>query len=108
MDEKTLGEMISDHKKTLNESKKAYSPIHTKAQKFKTEEDPISFVKVEIGYKSGSVLHEVRDEEYSIDALSYTLDKKTQKVKDEEGAFLGFEPTGEYILTIKVKYTRPQ
>lgn len=100
--------MISDHKKTLNESKKAYSPIHTKAQKFKTEEDPISFVKVEVGYKSGNVAHIISDEDYSIDDFSYQMSRKTQKVKGDEGEFLGFEPTGEYVLTIKVKYTKPQ
>lgn len=82
--------------------------IEPKKMKLKSEEDPISFVKMEIGYKSGTVVHEVSDEVYSIDALSYTLDKKTQKVKGDAGEFLGFEPTGEYVLTIKVKYTRPQ
>lgn len=75
----------------------------------KLQEEPISFVKIFIGYKGGQLItHDVSDTDYSIDALSYTIDKKTQKVKGDEGEFLGFEPTGEYVLTIKVKYTKPQ
>lgn len=105
MDSKTIGDIIKENpelKKAMEEHKAI--PL----KKLKSEEDPVNFVKIEIGYKSGTVAHVVNQEEYSIDAIHYILDKKTQKVKGEEGEFLGFEPTGEYVLTIKVKYTRPQ
>ncbi len=54
------------------------------------------------------IVHEigVNDDDVRIVSVQHGILEKMQKAKDEEGNFLGFEPTGEYELTLKVKFIK--
>jgi hypothetical protein len=70
---------------------------------------PVTDVTVIVGYvsKDGSrqeVIHDIHN--VRIASCVHQVDEKLQKAKDEEGNFIGFEPTGEYSLTLKVKYLK--
>lgn len=70
---------------------------------------PVSDVTVVIGYtdrdgKRQEVIHDIAN--VQIIGCHHQVEEKVQKIKDEDGRFAGFEPTGENILTIKVKYLK--
>ncbi len=84
------------------------SPIK-KQEPRKSCSNEITDVRIVIGYKApDGTRHEaiqmIDPNEYIIDGYTLTIDKKTQKCKDEEGNFLGFEPTGEQLLSFKAKF----
>ena len=71
---------------------------------------PITDVTVIIGMinREGhreEIIHDINTEERKrIVLCNHNIEEKMQKAKDDEGAFIGYEPTGEYTLTLKVKY----
>lgn len=72
---------------------------------------PVSDVAVVIGFKTKSgkreeIVHAIDSDDVRIVTCAHTVEEKVKQSKDEEGNLLGFEPTGEYILTLKVKYTK--
>jgi hypothetical protein len=71
---------------------------------------PVSDVRVIIGYTDAAgvrteVVHQVGSTE-RITSVVHSVDEKQQKSKDDEGNFIGFEPTGEYVLKLAVKYNK--
>lgn len=72
---------------------------------------PVGDVAVIIGYlnkdgKREEIMHVIDGGEVQIASCSHTVEEKYQKAKDSEGNLLGFEPTGECVLTLKVKFYR--
>lgn len=72
---------------------------------------PVKDVTVIIGYvdKDGhrtEVVHDIGPGIH-ITGVMHSVVEKQQKTKDDDGSFLGFEPTGEYELQLKVKYNKP-
>lgn len=72
---------------------------------------PVVDVAVVIGYKTKSgkreeIVHTIDSEEVRIAICNHSVEEKVKQAKDEEGNIIGFEPTGEYILTLKVKYIK--
>lgn len=72
---------------------------------------PVSDVTLIIGYRDRQgarqeVIHDIVDSDHRIVMCSHNVIEKVQKVKDDEGNLMGFEPTGEYEVTIKIKYVR--
>jgi hypothetical protein len=69
----------------------------------------INSVGVVIGYKTKKgieeVVHQIDGEEVTITSCQHEVVKKMRQVK-EEGQVVGYEPTGEETLVIKVKYIR--
>lgn len=70
---------------------------------------PISDVSVIVGYvdkegKRQEVIHDIAN--VRIIGCQHQVEEKVQKVKDEDGNFAGWEPTGENILTLKVKWLK--
>lgn len=67
---------------------------------------PVERVRVEVFYENDqAVVHDIKDTR--IVSAAYTVVEKQQKMKDPEtGALIGFEPTGEYEMTVKVKYIK--
>lgn len=67
---------------------------------------PITDVTVIIGYKTRQgrqeVIHDIGPD-FRITTASHSVEEKVRPVT-EQGQFLGMEPTGEYLLTLKVKY----
>jgi hypothetical protein len=70
---------------------------------------PISNVGVVIGYQTKKgieeVVHQVDGDDVTITSCTHEVVKKMRQVK-EEGQVVGFEPTGEETLILKVKYIR--
>ena len=70
---------------------------------------PVNSVGVVIGYntKKGieEVVHQVDGDDVTITSCIHEVVKKMRTVK-ENGAVVGYEPTGEETLTIRVKYIR--
>lgn len=69
-------------------------------------ESEVEYVHVVVGYKTKNGTQEVvhqMDDGVTIDKFVYDLERKQEKVK-EDGALIGFAPTGEEILKITVKY----
>lgn len=76
-----------------------------------TDATPVADVAVVLGFRTKSgkreeVVHTIDSDEVSIVSCTYAVERKIRQVKDEAGKSLGFEPTGEYVLTLKVKYTQ--
>lgn len=72
---------------------------------------PVSDVTLIIGYRDRQgarqeVIHDIVDSDHRIVMCSHNVLEKVQKVKDDQGNLMGFEPTGEYEVTIKIKYVR--
>lgn len=66
-------------------------------------------VRVIMTYRQadGSLTHGeivVNPNDNIIDSNTITQEQKIAKAKDEEGNLIGFEPTGEYTLLLKLKY----
>lgn len=71
---------------------------------------PVRDVTIVIGYTTtdgqrSEVTHEVGPGLRIVGFVQGVVEKM-QKTKDDDGRLLGFEPTGEYELTLKVKYTK--
>lgn len=70
----------------------------------------ISGVMVDLTFRGRDgesvVQHVINGREVKIVGYHMTISKKTQKSKNEEGNLIGFEPTGEEELVLKVKYIR--
>ncbi len=72
---------------------------------------PVTDVAVVIGYKTKNgkkeeIVHTIDSDDVRIVTCSHTVEEKMKAAKDEEGNSLGFEPTGEYVLTLKVKFIK--
>lgn len=72
---------------------------------------PVTSASVVIGYlgkdgKENEVVHTVDGEVVEIVSCVHDVKKKMRAAKDDEGNVIGFEPTGEEELTLKVKYIR--
>lgn len=70
---------------------------------------PVSDVTVIIGYKDRDgrrteVIHDIAD--VRITECQHSFAEKQKMTKDNDGQLLGFEPTGEYILKLLVKYNK--
>ena len=71
---------------------------------------PITDVTVIIGMRNREgnreeIIHDINTENKKrIVLCNHNIEEKMQKAKDDEGMFIGYEPTGEYTLTLKVKY----
>jgi hypothetical protein len=70
---------------------------------------PVSDVTVIIGYKDRDgrrveVIHDVND--VRITECTHSFTEKQKLAKDEDGHILGFEPTGEYVLKLTVKFNK--
>jgi len=71
---------------------------------------PITDVTVIIGMRNREgnreeIIHDINTEQKKrIVLCNHNIEEKMQKAKDDEGIFIGYEPTGEYTLTLKVKY----
>lgn len=66
-------------------------------------------VRVIMTYRGadGSLTHGeivVNPNDNIIDSSTIQQEQKIGKAKDEEGNLIGFEPTGEYTLLLKLKY----
>lgn len=71
-----------------------------------------AYVTVCIGQigKDGKIhetLHQIDSDEFSISEVFVQEKAAKAKVKDDDGALVGFEPTGEQELVLKVKYHIP-
>lgn len=70
---------------------------------------PVDSVGVVIGYSARDgvreVVHQVNGSEVEIISCIHSVEKKMRACK-EDGQLVGFEPTGEEVLTLKVKYIR--
>lgn len=71
---------------------------------------PVSDVAVVIGFKTKNgqreeIVHTIDSDDVSITNCLHSVEQKVKQAKSVTGELLGFEPTGEYILTLKVKYT---
>lgn len=72
---------------------------------------PITDVTLIIGMKTKDgkreeVIHDINtDDALRIVTCSHTIEEKTRACK-EDGQLVGYEPTGEYVLTLKVKYIK--
>jgi len=70
---------------------------------------PIDSVGVVIGYTARDgvreVVHQVNGSEVEIISCVHSVEKKMRACK-EDGQLIGYEPTGEETLTLKVKYIR--
>jgi len=72
---------------------------------------PITDVSVIIGMlnregKREEIIHDINTADATRIVLCHqNIEEKTRAVK-EEGQLVGYEPTGEYILTVKVKYIK--
>jgi hypothetical protein len=74
-------------------------------------EFPVDHVAVAINYRGkkdgNEVVHTVDGEKVQIVSCTHDIKKKMRQNKDKEtGDLLGFEPTGEEELIVKVKYIR--
>jgi hypothetical protein len=72
---------------------------------------PIEYVHVVVGHKDKDgtrheVVHKVDGTDVAISKFNLSHEQKFAKVKNEEGLPLGFEPTGEEVLTVTVKYIK--
>lgn len=72
---------------------------------------PVNSASVVIGYrgkdgKENEVVHTVDGETVEIVSCTHDIKKKMRAAKDDEGNVIGFEPTGEEELVLKVKYIR--
>jgi hypothetical protein len=72
---------------------------------------PVSSASVVIGYlgkdgKESEVVHTVDGEAVEIVSCTHDIKKKMRASKDDDGNVIGFEPTGEEELVLKVKYIR--
>jgi len=70
---------------------------------------PFSDVTVIVGRRNAAgerteQMHNIDSRDFRITGFSEVVIEKMQKVKDDTGNLMGFEPTGEYELTIKVRY----
>ena len=77
----------------------------TKANTF-----PVDSVTVVLGYqtKKGTeeVVHTIDGQQVQIVSCHHQIEKKVKAMKNEDGTLLGYEPTGEETLTLKVKYIK--
>lgn len=72
---------------------------------------PVTSASVVIGYlgkdgKENEVVHTVDGDVVEIISCIHDVKKKMRPSKNEDGSLVGFEPTGEEELTLKVKYIR--
>lgn len=70
---------------------------------------PVNDVAVVIGYmnkngKREEIVHHVDGSAVQIALCEHKVEEKYQKCKAEDGALIGYEPTGEVTLTLRVKY----
>lgn len=70
---------------------------------------PISDVTIIVGRRNAvgqrtEQMHNIDGRDFRITCFSEVVAEKMQKVKDDNGNLVGFEATGEYELTIKLKY----
>lgn len=70
---------------------------------------PISDVTIIVGRKNlegqrTEEMNNIDGRDFRITGFSEVVVEKMQKVKDDQGNLMGFEPTGEYELTVKVRY----
>lgn len=69
----------------------------------------INSVGVVVGYKTSKgineVVHQIDGEEVTITSCSHSVVKKMRAVK-EDGQTVGYEPTGEEELVLRVKFIR--
>lgn len=56
--------------------------------------------------KRQEIVHQIDGSDVRIVSVSHSINKKVKPAKDDDGAVIGFEPTGEYELTLKVKYIK--
>jgi hypothetical protein len=74
----------------------------------KTQSNKITDVKITLGFNSPSGRHEAQyvipAEDFIIDSYAVADEEKVMKAKGDSGEFIGFEPTGEHVLTLKIKY----
>ena len=85
-------------------------PVPEKKAK-KKPDMPIGSVTVSINYLDGEgkmqeVMHDIGGENVRIVQCIHNINQKVKMAKGDEGELLGFEPTGEYELTLKVKYIK--
>ena len=71
---------------------------------------PVNSVSLVIGYETKSgieeVVHTVDGKKNDIVMVQHHFERKTRAVKDDRGEVIAYEPTGEEILTLKVKYIK--
>lgn len=85
---------------------KLVNPVSNK----NTDSLPVADVAVIIGYKTKDgkreeIMHVIDGGDVQIATGSHTVEEKFTKAKDPDtGQFIGHEPTGECLLTLKVKY----
>lgn len=87
-------------------------PLPTRQQReFPKVGQPITDIAVIIGVtdKMGQrqeILYNLASDDIRIVKCSHSLEEKVKQMKDEDGALLGFEPTGEYVLKLEAKYIK--
>jgi hypothetical protein len=66
----------------------------------------VSDVKIVIGYATPEgrkeMVHDISG--YNFSQCNLGIERKFAKAKDEAGNNIGLEPTGEYVVVLKVKY----
>jgi hypothetical protein len=70
---------------------------------------PISDVTLILGYKTkegrNEVIHDINSDDVRIVKCEHSVEEKMRPCK-EDGQLVGYEPTGEYVLTLKLKYVK--
>lgn len=85
-------------------------PSKTKKREIPSYSNEVLGAKITVSFRGedGKIyeaVHTVSGEEYVIQSQSLTTEKKYEKDKDPEtGKTIGFEDTGERILTFKLRY----
>jgi hypothetical protein len=81
--------------------------VAKQARKKMVSELPYKNISLCIGMEDGKeIVHQISDEDVRIVSVQHSVNEKVKQSKDEEGNLLGFEPTGEYELTLKVKFVK--
>lgn len=70
----------------------------------------VDSVALVIGYKTKKgieeVVHQIDSKDVTIVSCQHGIVRKVKQNKAEDGSLLGFEPTGEEELTLKIKYIK--
>jgi hypothetical protein len=98
---------------TAQSLKKAVELVGKQPKELKKRKSavPVQDVTVILGMQNREgnreeVIHDINTlEDLRIVSCAHTIEEKTRAVK-EDGQLIGYEPTGEYILTLKVKYIK--
>lgn len=56
--------------------------------------------------KRQEIVHQIDGQDVRIVSVAHGITEKVKQAKDDDGNTLGFEPTGEYELTLKVKFIK--